>query len=456
MDDINLLQKHIKEVFQDNLGNPSKLSTLIDKFLIPQELEKKQNAEVSTPYILRNEILDTIPFSFWKGKMKMDKKTFNFVIDKKTGKPKLYLPKIFEPCSGKGGFLVDIVQRLMLGLTDFIPDEEERYKRILEECLYFSDINPMNIYICSLLLDPNNKYKLNSNEGDTLKLDIENKWGIKGFDAVVGNPPYQETDIITGKTKGGTNLYTKFMNMCFGIIKKNGFLTFITPISFIGPSKNKQMGGDILHNIFLKYDVLYFNLNECRRHFNVGSTFSYYTIQKRISKNFFTKITSKLKKETKNSSINLKKYFHLNFLPIHLTLETLKIIYDVTSCSNKLKIERCRVLDTSRKGGNPNLSLIQNDEYKYITYHTTTKTYYSKIKLDIYESKKILLNMAGYLKPKMREKCNITESKFYIIVNKNNENEILSLLQSENVKKYLELCKYSGFNSRKVLECITY
>jgi len=78
MDDINLLQKHIKEVFQDNLGNPSKLSTLIDKFLIPQELEKKQNAEVSTPYILRNEILDTIPFSFWKGKMKMDKKTFNF------------------------------------------------------------------------------------------------------------------------------------------------------------------------------------------------------------------------------------------------------------------------------------------------------------------------------------------------------------------------------------------
>jgi len=27
--------------------------------------------------------------------------------------------------------------------------------------------------------------------GDTLKLDIGERWNLKGFDAVIGNPPYQ-------------------------------------------------------------------------------------------------------------------------------------------------------------------------------------------------------------------------------------------------------------------------
>jgi len=33
-----------------NMKNNRELSKLIDKYLIPQELEKKSNAEVSTPF----------------------------------------------------------------------------------------------------------------------------------------------------------------------------------------------------------------------------------------------------------------------------------------------------------------------------------------------------------------------------------------------------------------------
>jgi hypothetical protein len=36
-----------------NIKSLNELSKLIDKYLIPQELEKKKNAEVSTPYQLR-------------------------------------------------------------------------------------------------------------------------------------------------------------------------------------------------------------------------------------------------------------------------------------------------------------------------------------------------------------------------------------------------------------------
>ena len=52
-------------------------------------------------------------------------------------------------------------------------------------------------------------------------------------------------------------------------ISENGYLNLITPISWLGPSTNIQMGNDILHNIFLKYDVLYLNLNECKKYIQI-------------------------------------------------------------------------------------------------------------------------------------------------------------------------------------------
>ena len=164
--EINNIIRTIKELFTKNINNSNELSKLIDKYLIPEELEKKKNAEVSTPYKLRQEMLDKIPLEFWS-------------------KPR----KVFEPCSGKGGFLVDIVGRFMEGLKNEIPDEKERYRVIVEECLYWSDINPTNIYIGKLLLDPLEEYKLNYNEGDTLKLEIKTKFkiDINGFDAVIGS-----------------------------------------------------------------------------------------------------------------------------------------------------------------------------------------------------------------------------------------------------------------------------
>ena len=164
----NQIIRTVKELFMKNIKNNRELSNLIDKYLIPQELEKKSNAEVSTPFKLRQEMLNKIPVEFWTS-----------------------INKVFEPCAGKGGFIVDIIDRFMNGLEEVIPDEKERYRTIVEECLYFSDINSTNIFICKLLIDPYNEYKLNYNEGNTLELDIKEKWDIEGLDAVIGNPPYQ-------------------------------------------------------------------------------------------------------------------------------------------------------------------------------------------------------------------------------------------------------------------------
>ena len=108
----------VKELFNKSLNNTDELSKLIDKYFIPQELEKKKNAEVSTPYTLRQEMLEKIPKEFWTNPDN----------------------KVFEPCSelyGKGGFLIDIVKYFMDGLKNKIIDDEQRYKHIIENCLYF-------------------------------------------------------------------------------------------------------------------------------------------------------------------------------------------------------------------------------------------------------------------------------------------------------------------------------
>ena len=70
-DEVNQLIKTIKEIFINSKDDINELSKNIDKYLIPEELEKKNNAEVSTPYKLRNEMLDTIPNNFWKKPRKM-------------------------------------------------------------------------------------------------------------------------------------------------------------------------------------------------------------------------------------------------------------------------------------------------------------------------------------------------------------------------------------------------
>ena len=80
------------------------------------------HSEVTTPYELRIQSLSKIPVIFWE------------------------IPrKIIEPSCGKGGYLIDIINLCMKGLIRLYPNTIDRYKFIVEECIYFSDINSSNI-----------------------------------------------------------------------------------------------------------------------------------------------------------------------------------------------------------------------------------------------------------------------------------------------------------------------
>lgn len=92
--------KKIKQLFLNNsINSQESISEIIDIHFPSTESEKKKNAEFPTPLIIRTDMLNTLPKSFWKNK--------NI--------------KIFEPCAGKGQFILDIISLFMNGLID-VPE----------------------------------------------------------------------------------------------------------------------------------------------------------------------------------------------------------------------------------------------------------------------------------------------------------------------------------------------
>lgn len=421
-----MLIRQVKELFCKNVKNSKELSKIIDRYLIPQENEMKKNAEVSTPRELRQEMLDKMPEGFWEEKR-----------------------KVFEPCSGKGGFLLDIVERFMNGLMGKIEDEKQRYKEIVEECLYFSDINDMNIFICRLLLDPYIEYKLNYNEGDTLKLDIKEKWGVEGFDAVIGNPPYQDCN-----ASGDNKLYLSFTKFSHKrLLLPNGILLFITPTNIIDyllcVDKNRRIFDRL-------QDIRYIAINTPKKFFNVNSTFTYFLMLNDSYKN--TKVIVEyidVDSSVSKTEMYLREGEGLPRTPSKMVLD---ILSKITTSNKREQYEfktfrfkgRCqRIRSQHIKKGI--VSKIQNEQYKYPIVDTINKKnpegliyYYPKLDDDI-EKNKIVFSRKGYLMPTYDESHSKTYSDNFMFIEVEDDN-LLILFKSRIIDFLCKQYSKNGFD----------
>jgi len=258
----------MKESIEDEEKYPAHVEKVLDYIkvhLTPKSAERHKFGEVFTPMTLVNEMLDTLPAEVWKDKSL----------------------KWLDPANGMGNFPIAAFLRLFYGfrtkdgkyigitneginendveynpgLTKVIADEDARRKHIVKSMLYMVELNSKNIAISKQLfkkLAPSvesNVIQMHRTNGFLANVDMKFPNGtVNEFDIVMGNPPYNSGKITRTKTRktrnediflGHDNIkhgtpWIDFIKKIFreNIVKKNGYLLFITPSNWFHPESS--------------------------------------------------------------------------------------------------------------------------------------------------------------------------------------------------------------------------
>jgi len=224
---------------------PKELLELINEYLKPTVKEKQENGAVYTPVIEIEELLDKLDTYYKNTYGRSIFTEINF--------------KWFDPAVGMGNFIVIVYLRLMDGLAKQIQNKNDRKRHIIENMLYMSELNKYNCHVVKQIFNANGEYDLNLHEGDTLTINITKLWNLplNSFDVVLGNPPYNKGGIRshTGKQLGKRNetIWPKFIDQAFQLVKPDGFIVFINPLSWLKKSHS-------LHNTMLTKYIIWMKL----------------------------------------------------------------------------------------------------------------------------------------------------------------------------------------------------
>lgn len=240
--DYREFKKRVDFYFQNNKVTNFSLDMLVNTFelLIPKE-ERKANGMVFTPKEIKLFIVDKI--------MKLNKKEIQEL-------------RICDPACGSSSFLITVAKHLNNEYS--IP-----YQYIIEKMIYGVDVYSHNIDKSKLLLHLlaleggeilDEEIKFNLIIGDSLSLNYEETFKEiftdqrRGFDIVVGNPPYMRTKNISPEIKeslnrwevskvGNPDLYIAFFQLGLEILNAKGILGYISVNTFLTSLNGRNLRG---------------------------------------------------------------------------------------------------------------------------------------------------------------------------------------------------------------------
>jgi len=248
---------HLKEVI-----------LMLSEYVKVGEVEKKKFGEVMTPLELIKEMISTLPEEVWSN-------------------PNL---KWLDPANGTGPYPLMVIWKLMDGLKEWEPNEELRYKHIIENMIYVCELQPKNMFLYMCLVDPYDEYKLNIYTGSFLEEGFDKHmkevWELDKVDIVVGNPPYQmENNSIISKTSSNVKLWRIFIEKSLNKINKNGYLSFVTPSSWASGTKNPHNSTNLFNDIFNKKNTLFISYDVNKFFDGIGVDFSFFLIENKPYEN---------------------------------------------------------------------------------------------------------------------------------------------------------------------------
>jgi len=171
-------------------------------------------AQVYTPRKTVNQMLDMLPHSIWSN-------------------PDL---KWLEPSAGIGHIAIEIVRRLMDGLSSYEHNESKRLAHILGHMLTMVEIDSKSCRTLRKIFKG----------GKVVCADILTHLSTNpSYDCIVGNPPFQEHALKGGKNK----LYERILSTCLDIAPKH--ICFLCPDNIFSGNTNTTYN-QLIGSMFVK------------------------------------------------------------------------------------------------------------------------------------------------------------------------------------------------------------
>jgi hypothetical protein len=287
-----------------------------------------------------------------------------------------------DPAFGGGQFLREVVTRL-------------------RACGHSDDNIRSRIYGCEIT---NFRVKYAQQLGkvisdNLIKADcLSHDWGDMKFDVILGNPPYQSADSTM-------SLWPLFVEKSMQLLNEGGHLAMVTPATWMRPSNDikrppKEGGSKQVFADFMKvYNTKIIDTGHAKKHFEVGSTITWYVIEKCDYKG----VTTVIDPQGGQTQVDLRNYL---CYPINADVHTLRLFEKVQIPTTKFDFKG--IQGPGRADLECSETKNRQFKYKYVGSRFSQKNYdsthdcvmlYSRIKHPEHHLPKVIINYIGDIHP---------------------------------------------------------